>query len=129
LHGKPAPTVDLTNPNAIIGGMSESRKATVTNPCDGLVQASFPHHKCRLSIAFKTGSYATFLFGERYDTPERQHIPLSYEIGVFNEEGSLIQITPYDTVAPYQTLDMVRTILAKMEDEDFNPKDLEMFCD
>lgn len=58
-----------------------------------------------------------------------KYFPLSYEIGVRGEDGELIQITSYDTVAPYQSLDMVQTILQKMERDGFNIKDLELFCD
>ena len=109
--------------------MIESQTATVTNPVAGLTHFSFPHHKCILSVSYKTGSYATFVVGDRWDDTKDQHIPTSYEIGVFGEDGDLIQITSCDTVAPYQRIDMVQTILQKMERDDFNIKDLELFCD
>ena len=67
--------------------------------------------------------------GERFGPKGSQHLPTSYEIGVFHEDGDLIQITSHDTVAGWQPIDMVQTILDKMSQADFNFKDLEMFCD
>ena len=108
--------------------MIESRKATVTIPRDGLTHFSFPHHKCILSVGCGPNHYATWVVGDR-DSDGPKHLPTSYEIGVFGEDGDLIQITSYDTVASYQRIDMVRTILDKMALDNFNIKDLEMFCD
>jgi len=109
--------------------MIESQTATVTSPVSGLSHFSFPHHKCILSVAYKSGSYATFVAGDRFSDTKDQHIPLTYELAVFNEDSELIQITSHDTVAAYQRVDMIQTILDKMGREDFNIKDLELFCD
>ena len=109
--------------------MNESQTATVPLQGPGLTHFSFPHHKCILSVSCKRGSYATFVVGDRWSDPKDQHIPLTYELGVFNEDSELIQLTSVDTVAPYQRVDMIQTILDKMGREDFNIKDLELFCD
>ena len=108
--------------------MIESQTATVTIPRDGLTQFSFPHHKCILSVGSGPNHYATWVIGDRDDDGPK-HLPTSYELAVINEEGDLIQITSYDTVASYQRIDMVRIILDKMGREDFNIKDLELFCE
>ena len=92
---------------------------TVTTPREGLVQATFKNG-CILSIGYGEGHYATHLLGV---------IPTSFEIAVFGPDGHFIALTDYDDVAGSQSLDMVQTILQKMERENFDPKDLELFCE
>lgn len=109
--------------------MIDSFKATVTTPRDGLTQFSFPHHKGVLSVGSGPNHYATWVVGDRDDDGPK-HLPTSYEIAVMRgSDGGLIQITSHDTVAAYQRIDMVQTILDKMSQADFNIGDLEFFCD
>ena len=109
--------------------MNDTSTYKVTTPYDGLTQFSFPHHKCVLSVGCGPNHYASWVVGERFGPKGSHHIPTSYEIGVFGEDGDLIQITSHDTVAGWQPIDMVQTILQKMERSDFNIKDLELFCE
>jgi hypothetical protein len=108
--------------------MNDTMTHKVTCPRNGLTQFSFPHHKCVLSVGSGPNHYATWVVGDR-DSDGPKHLPTSYELAVMNEDGDLIQITSYDTVAAYQRIDMVQILLDKMSQTDFDVRDLELFCD
>jgi len=107
--------------------MNDTINYTVKETHPGLVQANF-ENGYTLSIGFGAGHYATYLFGSsRLGKPG--FIPTSYEIAVLDPNGDFIKLTEYDDVAGQQSLDMVQTILQKMERDNFDPKDLELYCD
>jgi len=92
----------------------------------GLVQVLF-ENGYTLSIGFGDGHYATHLFNGPLG--KAGIIPTSFEVAVLDPKGDFIKLTEYDDVAGQQSLDMVQTILQKMERENFNPKDLELYCE
>jgi|TARA_Y100000310_G_scaffold187534_1_gene187575 hypothetical protein len=108
--------------------MNDTITYKVTTPSDGLTQFTFTHHNCILSVGCGPNHYASWVVGDRDDDGPK-HLPTSYEVAVFGEDGHLIQITSYDTVAGWQPIDMVQTLLDKMGRDDFNIKDLEFYCD
>jgi len=108
--------------------MNDTITYTVTTPKVGLTQLTFANGYV-LSIGAGTGHYASWLVGNRYDREGSQHIPTSYEVAVLAPNGSFIPLTSCDDVAGFQSLDTVQTILGKMERDNFNPKDLELFCE
>ena len=101
--------------------MNDTINYTVKEVRPGLVQATF-ENGCILSIGFGEGHYATHLF-------DGSLIPTSYEVAVFGPDGNFIKLTSYDDVAGSQSIDTVQTILQKMERDNFDPKDLELFCE
>ena len=101
---------------------------TVTTPRTGLTQLTFTNGYV-LSIGAGAGHYASWVVGERFGPEGSQHIPTSYELAVLDPNGIFIPLTSCDDVAGWQPLDMVQTIIQKMERDNFNPKDLEFYCD
>ena len=108
--------------------MNDTITYTVTTPRAGLTQFTFPNGYV-LSVGAGSGHYASWVVGDRYDREGTQHIPTSYEVAVLDPNGSFIPLTSCDDVAGWQSLDIVQTILGKMERDNFNPKDLELFCE
>ena len=106
--------------------MNDTMTYTVKEVRPGLVQATFTNGYI-LSIGFGEGHYATHLFDGPLGKPG--FIPTSFEVAVLDPKGDFIKLTEYDDVAGQQSLDMVQTILQKMERENFNPKDLELYCE
>ena len=101
---------------------------TVTTPRVGLTQFNFANHYT-LSVGYGAGHYASWIDGERFGPEGSQHIPTSYEVAVLNPNGDFIKLTSCDDVAGWQSLDMVQTLVQKLERENFDPRDLELFCD
>jgi hypothetical protein len=101
---------------------------TVTTPRVGLTQFTFSNGYV-LSVGYGAGHYASWLVGERFGPEGSQHIPISFEVAVINPNKNFIKLTSCDDVAARQSPDRVQTLLNKMGSEDFNPKDLELFCD
>ena len=101
---------------------------TVTTPRAGLTQFTFSNGYV-LSVGYGAGHYADFLVGDRLGPEGSQHIPTSFEVAVMDPNREFIKLTYYDDVAARQSPDMVQKLLNKMGSEDFNPKDLELFCD
>lgn len=99
-----------------------------TSPKAGLTQFTFSNGYV-LSVGYGAGHYASWLIGERFGPEGSQHIPTSFEVAVMDPNGDFIKLTYCDAVAGWQSPDMVQTLLNKMGSEDFNPKDLELFCD
>ena len=101
---------------------------TVTTPRDGLTQFTFSNGYV-LAIGYGAGHYASWLDGERFGAEGTQHIPTSFEVAVMDPNGDFLPITSSDQVAGWQSLDMVQTLKEKMNRDNFNPKDLHLFCD
>ena len=100
----------------------------MTTPRTGLTQFNFASGYI-LSVGYGMGHYASWVAGERFGPEGSQHIPTSFEVAVMDPNGDFLPITSSDQVAGWQSLDMVQTLVAKMERDNFNPKDLELFCD
>jgi hypothetical protein len=101
---------------------------TVTTPRTGLTQFTFSNGFV-LSIGYGAGHYASWLVGERFGPEGSQHIPTSFEVAVMDPDGNFLPITSNDQVAGWQSLDMVQALADKMSRDNFNPKDLELYCD
>ncbi len=101
---------------------------TTETPRVGLTQFTFSNGWV-LSVGYGSGHYASWVVGERFG-PEGSHFfPTSYEVAVLSPAGDMVSLTEHDSVAGWQSLDMVQTILQKMEREDFTPSDLTLYCE
>jgi len=92
----------------------------------GLVQVIFKNGYT-LSIGFGDGHYATHLFNGPLG--KAGLIPTSYELAVLDPNGGFIKLTEDDDVAGQVKLDMVQTLIQKLERDNFDPKDLELYFD
>ena len=108
--------------------MKNNTSYTVTTPRTGLTQFNFANGYV-LSIGYGAGHYASWMSGERFGPEGSQHIPTSFEVAVMDQNGNFVRLTDCDDVAGWQSLDMVQTLKEKMNRDNFNPKDLHLFCD